>query len=407
MMLRSKNYTRGLVEVDVAHNVDTTIGKLCEAITLYSRDLIMRRIVQSSHNRQDQKKISWRLTSFAAIAITSACTGQPLTSHAVPASATAAIGLASPVISSESETISSDTPAGLAPYRLGPSDVISITIYRHPELSIPQASSGTTNGGVSINNDGTVDLSLVGNINLAGLTVAEAQQVLQRSYAKYIQQVDVAVQLVSPKSMRYYLLGDFSQPGAKMSDRQLSLLDALSLGGSLNIANADLFQAYVAMGTQKLPLDIRSLLVDGDMTQNIMLEPGSTIVIPPASDEKAFVFGAVGRPGAIDFEGGGLSVLQALSEAGMDLNSYSAAKLSQVRIIRSHGAGADFIIVDAAKILKGEAAPFALEPGDVVFVAPDTVATWNQALNMLLPSLSAISGLLNPFVSIKYLSQRN
>jgi polysaccharide export outer membrane protein len=313
--------------------------------------------------------------------------------------------MASPVVSSESETLPSGAQPALAPYRLGPSDVISITIYRHPELSVPQGGGAASNGGVSINNDGTVDLSLVGNVDVGGLTVGEAQQVLQRDYAKYIQQTDVAVQLVSPKSMRYYLLGDFSQPGVKMSDRQLSLLDALSLGGSLNITNADLFQAYVAMGAQKLPLDIRSLLVDGDMSQNILLAPGATIVIPPASDEKAFVFGAVSKPGAIDFEGGGLSVLQALSEAGMDLDSYTSAELSQVRIIRSHGAGADFIVVDAGKILKGEAAPFALEPGDVVFVAPDTVATWNQALNQLLPSLSTISGLLNPFVSIKYLSQ--
>ena len=365
----------------------------------------MERTAQPRRNKPGLTPISWHVISFVAAVTLSACSGQPLTSHAVPSSATAATGIASPVVSSESETLPSDTQAGLTPYRLGPSDVIAITIYRHPELSVPQNSGGAANGGVSINNDGTVDLSLVGNVDLGGLTVAEAQQALQRDYSKYIQQADVAVQLVSPKSMRYYLLGDFSQPGVKMSDRQLSLLDALSLGGSLDITNADLFQAYVAMGAQKLPLDIRALLVDGDMSQNIMLAPGATIVIPPASDEKAFVFGSVSKPGAIDFEGGGLSVLQALSEAGMDLNSYSASKLSQVRIIRSHGAGADFIVVDAEKILDGQAAPFALEPGDVVFVAPTTVANWNQALNMLLPTLSTISGLLNPFVSIKYLSQ--
>lgn len=317
------------------------------------------------------------------------------------------MGMPTAVVSSTSETLPPGTGTTVADYRLGPSDVVAITVYRHPELSIPQGGANTTNGGVAINNDGTVDLSLVGNVALGGLTVAQAQQKLQQEFGRYLQQADVAVQLVSPKSLRYYLLGDFAQPGVKISDRQLNLLDALSLGGSLNIANADLFQAYVSEGNQKLPVDLRALLVDGDMSQNIMLNPGATIVIPPAGDEKAFVFGSVTKPGAIDFEGGGLSLLGALSEAGMDLNSYSSAELSQVRIIRSHGAGADFIVVDARKILQGQAMPFALQPGDIVFVAPTMVATWNQALNQLLPSLQTISGVLNPFVSIKYLSQRH
>ena len=349
------------------------------------------------------------LASLAGMTLLGACSGPQLTSHAVPASESAAVGMASPVVSTESQTIPSDADQeGLAPYRLGPGDIISISVYRHPELSIPQGGGGGgTGGGVMITNDGSVDLSLVGNVTLGGLTVAQAHDRLNADYAKYVQMVDVAVQLVSPRSLRYYLLGDFTQPGVKFPERQLTLLDALSLGGSIDISNADLFQAYVTMGSQKLPVDVRALLVDGDMSQNIMLGSGATIVIPPAADEKAFVFGSVGKPGAIAFEGGSLSLLQALSEAGMDLTSYSSAKLSQVRVIRSHGADAQFIIVDAAKIMQGEAAPFTLEPGDVVFVAPTTIATWNEALNMLLPSLQTISGVLNPFVSIKFLSQRN
>lgn len=312
----------------------------------------------------------------------------------------------SAVVSSEKQNLSqSDEDNRVLPYRLGPSDVISISVYRHPELSVPQPGAATS--GIMITNEGTIDLALVGTTSVAGLTIDDAQKIIEQEYGKYIRNVDVAIQLIAPKSLRYYLLGDFAQPGVKYPERQLSLLDALSLGGSLNVDNADLYQAYVSIGNNKLPVDLRALLVDGDMSQNVLLDPGSTIVIPPASDEKAFVFGSVGKPGAIAFEGGGLTILQALSEAGMDLSNYTAAELSQVRIIRSHGSRADFIVVDARKILRGEATPFPLEPGDIVFVPPDMVASWNQALNMLLPSLSTISNLLNPFVSIKYLSRRN
>ena len=52
----------------------------------------------------------------------------------------------------------------------------------------------------------------------------------------------------------------------------------------------------------------------------------------------------------------------------MDLQNYTNARLSQIHVIRAHGKSADFIVVDAAKILQGQAYPFALEPGDIVFV---------------------------------------
>jgi polysaccharide export outer membrane protein len=212
---------------------------------------------------------------------------------------------------------------------------------------------------------------------------------------------------VSAQNLRYYLLGAFSAPGLKFPGRELQLLQALSLGGSVDLANADLYQAYVVQDSQKLPIDFRSLLVNGDLTQNIVLKPGDTVVIPSASSEDAFVFGAVGKPGAVGFEAGALSLLQALSSADLDLQNYTAAQLSQVRVIRSHGATAEFIVVDAQKIMNGQALPFALEPGDVVFVPPTGVATWNQVLNDLIPSLQVVSGVLNPFVSIAYLSRHN
>ena len=58
-------------------------------------------------------------------------------------------------------------------------------------------------------------------------------------------------------------------------------------------------------------------------------------------------------------------------------------------------------------ILKGQAGAFPLEPGDIVYVPPSGIATFNQAISQLLPSLEAVSDALNPFVSIKFLEQRN
>jgi polysaccharide export outer membrane protein len=348
-----------------------------------------------------------QLSVVSLCAVLAACAEGPMQSHPivnVPATVPTA------VVSTMTQTVPmppAHTPGQYnenRPYELGPNDVISVSVYLHPELSAPTLGSTTGNGGVMVTSDGTVGLPLVGNVKVGGLTTTQAQRRIQDAYATYINNPNVTVQLVGPQSLRYYLLGEFSSPGVKYPGRALDLLDALSLGGSVNLSNADLYQAYVANGTQKLPVDLHALLVDGDLNQNIVLDPGDTIVIPPSSTEDAFVFGSVGKPGSVPFQAGSLSLLQALSVADMDLTNYSASKLGQIHIIRTHGNTANFIIVDARKIVDGQALPFKLQPGDVVYVPANGLASWNQIINLLLPSLNTINGVLNPAVSVKYLS---
>ena len=103
-----------------------------------------------------------------------------------------------------------------------------------------------------ITSDGTVGLPLIGNINLDDLTISQAQQKISNAYATYINNPNATVQLVSAQSLRYYLLGAFSSPGV-ISGSCSTLLDALSLGGTVELSNADLYQAYVVQGSRKCP----------------------------------------------------------------------------------------------------------------------------------------------------------
>jgi len=317
----------------------------------------------------------------------------------------------SPILSSQTETLTpdelrqvSDTSPNQA-YVLGPDDLISTYVYLHPELDVPIVSG--SGAPALITSDGTVGLPLIGSVHLGGLTLAQAQEALTRDYATYVNNPKVSLQLISAQSLRYYLLGSFNQPGIKYPVHPLTLLEALALGGSIDLPDADLYQAYVAQGDVKLPVDLHALLIDGDLTQNIPLASGDVIFIPSSSSENAYLFGAVGKPGPVQFVAGSLSLLQALSAADMDLTNYTDARLSRIHVIRSHGRDAEFLIVDARAIMDGQAASFALEPGDIVFVPPTEVATWNQVLQQVLPSLQTISAVLNPFVSIRYLSRNN
>jgi polysaccharide export outer membrane protein len=292
-------------------------------------------------------------------------------------------------------------------YILGPDDVISVYVYLHPELDVPVTSGGGNSGGALITSDGSVQLPLIGDIKLGGLTLAQAEVAVTQAYSNYVNNPKVSIELESAQSLKYYLLGAFESPGVKYPVHPLTLLEALALGGSVDLPNADLYQAYVAQGPVKLPVDLYSLLLDGDLSQNIPLASGDAIVIPSSTTENAYVFGAVGAPGAVRFQSGGLSLLQALSSSGMNLASLTDARLSRVHIIRSHGRSGEFLIVDATMIMNGQAASFALEPGDIVFVPPTPLATWNQVLSEIIPSLQTVSDTLNPFVSIKYLSRPN
>jgi polysaccharide export outer membrane protein len=302
-------------------------------------------------------------------------------------------------------------------YRLGAGDSLLVAIYGHPELSIsPFVGSyglgpqGNRPVGLLIDNDGSVQLPLVGRIVIAGKTSQQLQTLLEEQLSTYVKEPKVTVQVLFAGNIRYYLLGVFTNPGLKFSDRPLGLLEALSLGGTVDLEKASLRTAYVARRGKKLPVDFRRLILNGDLRQNIRLKPGDVVVVPDHQNEQAFVFGGFAQSdpqgGAVSFVNGRLDLLQALARVGYGQTERYQSDLGAVRVIRSEGDHGELFIIDARAIMAGEAAPFELAPGDVVFVPPTGLASWNQALNMLLPSLQTIAGILEPFVQIKYLSSK-
>lgn len=297
-------------------------------------------------------------------------------------------------------------------YRVGPGDTLVVAVYGHPELSLASYQSsrtdGNRSGGLVVDNDGTLQLPLIGSVFVEGKTSDELRRLLQAELAPYIKDPNVTVQVVFAGSIRYHLLGQFTSPGLKYSDRPLHLLETLALAGSIRLEEASLRGAYVARNGKRLPVNFLRLIIEGDLRQNIRLQSGDVVVVPDRQNEQAFVFGgASGRPvgGAVQFRSGRLNLLQALAAAGFGWKEQFQGRLSDTRVIRSEGDRAELFIVDADAILAGNAAPFALAPGDLVYVPATTLTNWNQALEQLLPTLQTVSGVLNPFVQIKYLSE--
>lgn len=357
-------------------------------------------------------RVAWTLGLLWALALATGACGQPPPVVTKP--------LPSPVVSHRAEVLDEETrQAALAfddtqAYKVGPGDSLLVAVYGHPELALSTYSGlqgvapGGRGTGLVIDNDGTIQFPLIGNVQVAGKTAAELSKYLEQELALYVKDPHVTVQVIFAGTIRYHLLGQFTSPGLKYSDRPMRLLEALSLGGSVQLDRASLRSAYVARGGTRLPVNFRRLLRDGDMQQNIALQPNDVIFVPDNVADRAFVFGGVVGDrvgGAVPFMNGQLDILQALAQAGFGFRERAQGVLDETRVIRSEGDRGELFIVDVERILEGEAANFHLQPGDVIFVPTTRLTDWNLAIQQMLPTLQGVSALLNPFVQIQFLQR--
>ena len=296
------------------------------------------------------------------------------------------------------------SPSGSGEYLVGPGDVLLINVDGKPELSSPGLASGSGSAlaGSRVDRRGLIRLPMIGRTQVAGMTLTQIEDHLQQAFSRYLNQPWVIVEIAGYRSHPLYLLGQFKNAGTHYMDRPFDLLAGLALGGGM-LDSANLRSARLIRANRTLPIDIYRLLREGALDANIQLQSGDTIFVPDDKNQNVFVFGAVGKPGAVMMPNGRLSLSQALASAGL---AETRGRSEAVRIIRSLSpTQGELIVVDHDLILNGQALPFQLVEGDIVYIPRSTIGTWNQTLQDLLPSLHAVSALLQPFVSIKYLQE--
>ena len=248
-------------------------------------------------------------------------------------------------------------PLLAAEYVIGAADVLFISVLGNKDLDT--VSSVTPGGKISF--------PLVGDVQAAGLTAEELADRLMRALSEKIKSPVVSVSLREINSYRVYVLGGVARPGVLSSKSEITLLQALALAGGVT-PGADLTLGYVARGNRRLDADFRTLVMQGDLSQNIILKPEDVVVVPTSPKNAVFVMGEVRNPGTIPLEQeGGYTILQVLARAG---GFSQFAKPSRTVIIREEGSGKQIIPVDVQKIIDNpqEAKDVVLKPGDVVFV---------------------------------------
>lgn len=337
----------------------------------------------------------------------------PGTTKQIPAGGTASPGQSSAESSIVAEETISVIPleesSPVPEYIIGPGDVLFINVSGKPEFSSLSTTSSYSQlgrvqapSGSRVDGTGKIQMPYMGAIHVGGLTITQAQNRILEVAKKYLNEPWVVVEVGEYKSHPLYLLGQFRNSGTFYMDRPLNLLQGIALGNGYD-NTADLSSARLIRDKKTMPVDINDLLMRGDQRHNIWLKPGDTIYIPDNKSRLVFVFGAVKKSGPVTIPPGGLTLSQAIATAELRDTGHD---YRYIRVIRSHSATrGELMVVDFDKILRGEAMPLMLQQGDIVFVPKSSIGSWNDAINEILPSLQAFSALLQPFVSIKYLSE--
>ncbi len=159
-------------------------------------------------------------------------------------------------------------------FRIGAGDVLQIVVWKEVEASVPD---------VSVRVDGMVSLPYVKEVQLAGLTPSEAEQMLTERYARFIKDPDVTVVVKQINSTKIYVMGAVRREGALPLRSSMTVLQAIIEAGGLSeyAKQSKIYILRPENGKQtRLPFDYAAVIKGERVEQNIPLQSGDSIVVP-------------------------------------------------------------------------------------------------------------------------------
>ena len=251
-------------------------------------------------------------------------------------------------------------------YLIGPGDVLSISVWRHPDLE----------RNVVVRSSGTITFPPVGDLTAAGRTPTElSREIMQRLRDYTRETTQVTVSMAAFNSRAVYLTGQVTAPGRYSFERLPDILQLLSqAGGALpgaDLANVSIIRPALG-GPQVIRVDVTAYMRGQTTSPRPELRPGDTVEVPPlmlggamTGPGLVYVFGEVGSPGAYPSTEG-LDLLQLLALAG---GTTPSARIDEVAVVMDGGTGHVVATVDLERVVAdGSANPFFLRAGDRVIV---------------------------------------
>ena len=169
--------------------------------------------------------------------------------------------------------MATDALAQDANYTVKPGDVLSISVWKEPDLQRPAL----------VRPDGSFSFPLVGEIDAKGKTVADLNKTMSTRLAKYISDPVVTVSIQEIKGNKVYVIGQVNKPGEFIMNPSVDVMQALSMaGGTTPFAQlADIVVLRrTPTGKQALPFRYNDVVKGRKMDQNIDLQAGDVVVVP-------------------------------------------------------------------------------------------------------------------------------
>jgi len=162
-------------------------------------------------------------------------------------------------------------PADDGDYKIGPEDVLDISVWKNPELSRT----------VPVRPDGKVSLPLVNDIQAAGLTPSRLRQELTRRLSEYVPSPEVAVIVREVHSGKVSVVGQVRSPGRYEVRSPATVLELIALAqGFTDFAVRDRIVVLRQNATPaRITFNYRKI-TDGTEQDNFLVQPGDIIVVP-------------------------------------------------------------------------------------------------------------------------------
>jgi len=254
-------------------------------------------------------------------------------------------------------------------YRIGPDDLLEITVFEDEKL----------NKTVRVSSQGNISHPLLGILKVKGLTGSELEKEIRDLLTeKYMNDPHVSVFIKEYRNQQISLMGAVTKPGVYDFTGQKTVLDLLAMAGGLRddagsllflirTPNPEASKKEKGFDDQKpksYVIGLEELLIKGDQRMNLPLLHGDVVNVPPAG--KIFVGGEVRSPGGFIITKN-MTLSQAITLAA---GFTSKAEGSETRIFRYSGKGneKEMLTFNVYTIQKGQAEDPAVKENDIVFV---------------------------------------
>ncbi len=257
---------------------------------------------------------------------------------------------AAPALAQQAPAADTSGRAAVELYRIGAGDVVRITVYQSPDLTLE----------ARVSESGAISYPLVGMVKLAGLTVNEAETALADALKKgeFIKNPQVSVMVTQVRANQVNVLGQVGKPGRVPLDLAgMRLTDVIALAGGITASAGS--DTVVVTGTRsgqpfRREVDLPKVFSPNGRADDIVIQPGDAIWVDRFP--VVYLYGEVQKPGQLRLERG-MTVMQALATAG------GLTQRGTQRGLRVSRRGANGQVQSLELSLDD-----ALQSGDVVFV---------------------------------------